>query len=82
MSDPKTPQPASPTDATTPIAPKSGGFGAHAALYRARWAASHPGMTKRWSEGASAAEPGPEVGSADPAREGDAPSVEPSTDER
>ena len=42
-------------DAATPApnAPKTGGFGQFAEVYRERWAASHPKAPQRWSTDAA-----------------------------
>jgi hypothetical protein len=47
MQDPK--KPVEPETADTPAetAPRTGGFGAFADIYRARWAATHPNMLPR-----------------------------------
>jgi hypothetical protein len=48
-----------------PGAPKRGGFGEFSALYRARWATSHPNMRRQWP-GDSAALPLALPSAADP----------------
>ena len=37
-----------PSDASGPNTPKRGGFGEFSAMYRARWAMSHPNMLRQW----------------------------------
>ena len=44
MRDPKKPLDREPSDTPAEAAPRTGGFGAFADIYRARWAASHPNM--------------------------------------
>jgi hypothetical protein len=36
------------SDASEPTGPNAGGFGEFSGLYRARWAANHPHMTRQW----------------------------------
>lgn len=47
MQDPKKPAPADDSPALSGEPNKSGGFGAFAEVYRARWAATHPNMRPR-----------------------------------
>ena len=48
MPDPKKPvTPPASAPAETPDAPRTGGFGRFAEVYRARWAANHPNMRPR-----------------------------------
>ena len=47
MQDPKKRTEPEPSDAPDETAPKPGGFGAFAEVYRTRWAANHPNMRPR-----------------------------------
>jgi hypothetical protein len=47
MQDPKKPVEPETSDTPAETAPRTGGFGAFADVYRARWAATHPNMRPR-----------------------------------
>jgi hypothetical protein len=47
MQDPKKPVEPKTSDTPAETAPPTGGFGAFADIYRARWAATHPNMRQR-----------------------------------